>query len=785
MGFFSRAFHRKLWNSALALLFLFTAIAGVFMAFQINFKWNISIVKQILKWHVEAGAALAITGIFHFIWHLSYYIKLFSNTEILTKPVESRESDAYGMTSNLFVLGFTSTSVQILLMREIMNISGGYELITGLFFGSWLIASAGGAALAARSPLTDLRKINLIFAVSPVISLILLIILTRLFLGTGEIPSFLSTTILTFLILVPFCLVSGFAFIKVITTAGGKNNFSPGESFSIETTGGIIAGIIVSLLTSGLIDTYLLLLIITLLTIAYAVLTFYSKPGKSKLFIKISFAILGSILILSGPDRIFRQFLLPGVKVIETTDTPYGNITRGEYAGEQSIYYNQRLLAYNDDAIEREEDIHYALLQRTNVENIILISGSLESHLNELLKYPVKNITFLERDPALAILPISKEIRRSVNLTIENKDAFSYVRNKKEHSDMVILLLPPPSTLSLNRFYTTDFYNDIKKLLTSGGVFMCSPGPGENYLNKEAVNLYSSVYNSLKEVFGYVKPVVGNKLYFIASDMELSVSFCKLAEEKGIKNIYVSSDFLADDIIEKKSNEVVSLLDPDVMVNRTSFPVATLYFQNYDFSKNLDEKIPALMIIILIFAAPVLSVRRRDILMYFSASALAGFEIIILFTIQITVGNMYQFTGIILATLMAGLAAGAGSNQKFLNSLSLNSKAFFLLIYYVIIAFSYDSLTALNGVVIISLVIITSVLIPSFLTGHLFRVLTSPAKNGTSPGMTYSADLAGSAMGFILVTGVTVPLLGIRVSIFLLSLLILSGILFGTNRNKY
>lgn len=380
---------------------------------------------------------------------------------------------------------------------------------------------------------------------------------------------------------------------------------------------------------------------------------------------------------------------------------------------------------------------------------------------------------------------MSKNIPPSVNLTIENKDAFRYLRNKKEHSDIVILLLPPPSTLSLNRFYTTDFYNEIKKLLTSGGVFMCSPGPGENYLNKEAVNLYSSVYNSLKEVFRYVKPVVGNKLYFIASDMELSVSFCKLAEEKGIKNIYVSSDFLADDIIEKRSNEVASLLDRDVRVNRTAFPVATLYVQNYDFSKNPGEKIPTLVVIILIFASPVLSVRRRDILMYFSASALAGFEIIILFTIQITVGNMYQFTGIIIATLMAGLAAGAGSNQKFLNSLSLNTKAFFLLIYYVIIAFSYDSLTALNGAVIISLVIITSVLIPSFMTGHLFRVLTSPSNNRTSPGMTYSADLAGSAMGFILVTGVTVPLLGIRVSIFFISLLILIGILFGTNRNKY
>ena len=49
---------------------------------------------------------------------------------------------------------------------------------------------------------------------------------------------------------------------------------------------------------------------------------------------------------------------------------------------------------------------------------------------------------------------------------------------------------------------------------------MCSPGPGNDYFNKESINLYSSIFNSLSSVFRNVKPVVGNKLYFIASDKE-------------------------------------------------------------------------------------------------------------------------------------------------------------------------------------------------------------------------------------------------------------------------
>ena len=55
---------------------------------------------------------------------------------------------------------------------------------------------------------------------------------------------------------------------------------------------------------------------------------------------------------------------------------------------------------------------------------------------------------------------------------------------------------------------------------------MCSPGPGNDYFNKESINLYSSIFNSLSAVFRNVIPIAGNKLYFIASDKELSVSFC-------------------------------------------------------------------------------------------------------------------------------------------------------------------------------------------------------------------------------------------------------------------
>src|SRR4030042_6635172 len=377
-GLYPLASHRRLWNSVLAIAFIVTALAGFFMALQINFKWNIPGIKSILKWHGETGAGMTITGIFHLIWHLSYFRKIFSGTGENQQMSAFRKMSSSDIAINLFVIGFTSMSVQILLMREVMNISGGFELTSGIFLGSWLISSGIGAAAAGRSDLNNIPRINLIFSVSPVVSLALLIMLSRLFLETGETPSFLVSIIFTFLVLVPFCIISGFSFVKLIAAAREVNGFIPGKSFSFETTGGITAGILLSVLTTGLLNTYKLLLTIILLSFAYTLLTFFVNGRKMKILLKAVASVAVAVILLSNPDVIFRQLLLPGITVTGTKDTPYGNITYGEYADEKRVYYNQRLLAYNDDAAEREENIHYALLQNDNPEKVLLISGSLK-----------------------------------------------------------------------------------------------------------------------------------------------------------------------------------------------------------------------------------------------------------------------------------------------------------------------------------------------------------------------------------------------------------------------
>ena len=682
-GFYSLQDHRKFWNIILAITFLLAGSAGILLALQITYKWNIPFIKSVLKWHVECGTGLAFTGILHFIWHLSYFRKLFGKSENVDAPEEASVRTTRQNTINLIVIGFVSSSVQLLLIREIMNIAGGYELITGTFLGSWLIGSAAGAAMARKSSLKDIRKINFFFSLGPIVTLFLLLSLDRMFLSAGETPSYFLSLIITLLALFPFCFLSGFTFIKVIQSSEKSLNYRAGKSFSIETTGGIIAGIAVTILTAGLLNTYQLLMLIITLNITYILLSFFINSKKGKILTSAVFTIAAITTLLLNPDIFFRQQLLHGIKVKDSRDTPYGNITTGEYGGEKSIYYNQRLQSYSNDEIEREENIHYAMLQHDKPENILIISGDIKSHIKEILKYNVKKVVYVERDPALINPELKNSDSLSKILTIKSDDAFRYIKNTKENFDVIILLLPPPSTLLINRFYTTEFFREVKRKIGIKGIFVCSPGSGEDYYNKESVVLYSSLYNSLGAIFRNVLPIVGNKLYFVSSDSEISSSFCSLSEKKNIKNIYVNSDYLSDDLIKKKSAEVVSVIDPRVRQNTFMFPVACFHFQSYNLSKNLNEKIPAFILLSLIFVMPVFSVRRKNLIMFSSAAALSGFEIVILLVLQTAVGNMYLLTGLIIASLMTGLAVGSGLKLKKSESVLIRITALFLVIFYI------------------------------------------------------------------------------------------------------
>lgn len=692
-------------------------------------------------------------------------------------------SEIFNPGTALFITGFISSSVQLLLLREMMNITGGYELIAGAFLCAWLIGSAIGSTLARGTDIRGTGKAILLFTTAPVLSLLLMLLLTRLILQPGETPSFPAGLIVTFVVLFPFCFSSGFTFIK-LTEAGRASGRLPGLSFSVETAGGIVAGITISVLGAGILNTYQAYLIITLMGITWWLLTFLIRGRTGKSALKAAVLLILSAIIVFPPDFLFRQLILKGIKVTETFDTPYGNLTRGEYHGEKSTWYNQRLVTYSNDAAESEEDIHYCMLQADDPYNVLLISGSAGSRLREIAKYNAGEVVYVERDPALSAGIGNITFDEKVVFDVINDDAYTYVRRTGRKFDAVIMLLPPPSTLSLNRYFTLEFFRSVKKIMNKGAVFSCSPGINPNYFNDESVRLFSPVFNSLKNVFANVVPVAGNKLYFIASDNEVSTSFCNLVEEKNLTNSYVCSDYLSDDLVTARSEEVASLMDESARLNRSTVPGASFHYQSFILSKDPGAKIFSIVLLGLLFAFSLRNFRKGTGIMYFSALALAGYEIILLLMLQLSVGNMYQATGLITAGLMAGLAVGSRTGTTVNGHRKMALLTIILVFLYASTGLLAGRLAEVSCKPAVTVLLMLAGFLPAVITGNLYRSLTSNGAACHNPSRVYSSDLSGSAIGFIMFSGLAVPLLGISISLYILPFLVATGFLFRPRSEK-
>ena len=99
-----------------------------------------------------------------------------------------------------------------------------------------------------------------------------------------------------------------------------------------------------------------------------------------------------------------------------------------------------------------------------------------------------------------------------------NSDGRLFVRQTPRQYDVVIADVPDPSTSQLNRFYTREFFAEVRRILLPGGVLSFSLGTYENYLSPELARLIGVAERTLREVFANVLILPGGRVFFLASD---------------------------------------------------------------------------------------------------------------------------------------------------------------------------------------------------------------------------------------------------------------------------
>jgi spermidine synthase len=303
---------------------------------------------------------------------------------------------------------------------------------------------------------------------------------------------------------------------------------------------------------------------------------------------------------------------------------------------------------------------------------------------------------------------------------VEHVDGRLLVRRKKwgiasqpkEGYDLVIVNLPYPSTLQLNRFYTVEFFQMVRGLLAEEGILVIGCPGTLTYMSDELRHLNTMAYHTLQQTFPYVRPIPGDVTLWLASPSDaLSTvpveALVERWEERGLETQLLTAPHIRLRLGQTRLDWFWTSLGKEedggkAIVNRDLHPVGLFYglsYWNALFSPHLARvfaftgrlnlwalSVPIIGCALLFLAVVKLTAKgrgacpelvlspsttlrinsvggrsRRAIIPI--AIATTGFtgmtaDLIIVFAFQTLYGYVYHWIGLLITAFMAGLSLG-------------------------------------------------------------------------------------------------------------------------------
>jgi len=746
---------------------------------------------------------------------------------------------------SIFLIGFTAMSAQIVIMREFLIVFYGNEISIGFILGSWLMWGAlgswslAGFADRAKSKLDLFSVSQLVLSCLLVLSVLAVRSVKFYFrLAPGEIAGFIPMAISSFIILAPMCMLMGFMFslgCRIYQTKPAEMASNIGKAYAWESAGALLGGGLLSFVFIHLLDSITIVVILGLLNILAALclqLKVKTRKISALLAAILLFILIADCLFLfSGKwgslDEYSRKRQWRGYDFLEDKNSIYGNIMVTKMGNQYSFFDNGLHLYSVPDKLACEQAVHFVMLEHSNPRDLLLVGGGAGGLIGEMLKYPIRSVDYLELDPVIIemaekYLPVEEYAPlRSAKVSIYNLDGRFFIKSTQRKYDCVITHLGDPYTAQLNRFYTVEFFREVKNVLNEGGIFSFALSSSESYISFELGEYLSSVYFGLKEVFRDVLVIPGDTAYFLASDKAGTLTrdyniLMDRAREKSLNLKYVREYYL----FSKLSPQLMAYTEGALLQRRQvklnhDFRPSAYYYNMTLWAKRLggpvfEEMLEAFSfsrvliavsgICVLIILTGLFGIRKNKNF-YKQASLMAlmcaGFsamaiQIIILLTFQIIYGYVFYKIGILLTVFMAGLAAGSfwmttlmRQFKKPLNILIGLNSLFSILSLTLPVFFSWV-LTSGKEIVLqsgASIIFPSLSVIAGLLAGAQFSIVNKIYLGGRMDaagriaGLTYGIDLLGSCLGALLSGMFLIPVLGIPWSCFIVAAINFSALI--------
>jgi len=704
-------------------------------------------------------------------------------------------------------IGFFSMLSQVLLMRELLVSFEGNELSLGIILAAWLIWTGIGSAAwgvitkKKTSPglLAGLLAVSgLTFPLTVVAANLLPLLVEQ---TRGELAG-PGSLVYPFLLLLPLCLVSGglFPAASSVLAARMSATAASGRVYLLEALGGGLAGMLASFLLSGIPP-----LSVAVLTGLANLLLAGSLLSNRRRILLVAVFVAACPLLLR-PTALVEQAALrslwKGYDLVESLSSPYGKLALVEAEGEPIIFHNRVMLFGAADEQAAEEKIHYPLLAHPSPESVLLLGGGSPSALMYVLKHPsVRRLDYLEADPALIALfhRRFREKWRSVSsdrrVRIHRTDARRFIRTSQEKWDVIIVGLPPPRTVLLNRYYTVEFFAEARKVLSPGGIIALQLPGSENYISEDLARFLTCIRKTLATVFPRVIALPGPTVQFFASrGTEESVTGDSLVlmarvKERGLNSLYVREYVIP---FRLTSDRVVELEQqtrpgPDTPINRDFAPVA-YYLEFIVWGSIFGETYRALFIWLshvpywliclvgaLLVMLPVLiarllgekDARSRAVESCVGAMGLTmlGLQVVLLLGFQASYGFLYQQLGLLTGAFMFGMSSGAFLGLRVRGVWgTLPVLQIITCLWLVVVHFGFRAAAATSSVLVPYLFFGGLSLVTGLLGGWHFVVASAAWLRGReankSLGAVYAVDLVGAALGAMLVAAFLLPVFG-------------------------
>ncbi|MBM3252556.1 MAG: hypothetical protein FJZ11_07260, partial [Candidatus Omnitrophica bacterium] len=509
-------------------------------------------------------------------------------------------------------------------------------------------------------------------------------------------------------VLSPIALIDGTQFsfgCKLLSSIKKQTASSIGGVYILEAIGMIAGGIIFTYVFLKFLNSFQISFILGLFSIISAILIYLtSNLKRNKIIIGILFLILALNLFIQISGRvnllqkesISRQWTKENVVAYE--NSIYGNVTVIKNEGQFSFFSDgiPVVTVPTPDISSIEDFVHFPMLTHPAPKKILAISAAAGGIINEILKYPVEKIDYAELDPLIIRLiekfptELTEKELKDKRVNIKYQDGRLFVKNTKEKYDVVFINLGLPSSLQINRFYTKEFYEEIKRILNNKGIVVVKCSGSLVYIGDEQRNINALFLETLKKSFKYLRVIPGDTNIFIASS-ELKLDGISAKDIIGWKDLYkIKTRLLTDFYIDYRLNPYWQIWfleslggKTKSLINHDFTPRGLFYGLNFLYSLispktkylfNIISKINFVILagIILICNLTFIlykKIRKSNnipVPLFAGITGFAGitFQLVLILGFQAIFGFIYYWIGILTSAFMVGLTLGAGFINK-------------------------------------------------------------------------------------------------------------------------